>query len=58
MYEETKGRVVYGPGISETFRVDVGLREFPRPIVIHRSSGGDQQESEYEGHSPQNDMRR
>ena len=26
-YEETKGRVVCGPGISEEFRVDVGLRQ-------------------------------
>ena len=26
-YEETKGRVVYGPVISEEFRVDVGLRQ-------------------------------
>ena len=25
--EETKGRVVCGPGISEEFRVDVGLRQ-------------------------------
>ena len=26
-YEETKGRVVCGPGISEEFRVDFGLRQ-------------------------------
>ena len=26
-YEETKGRVVCGPEISEEFRVDVGLRQ-------------------------------
>ena len=26
-YEETKGRVVCGPGMSEEFRVDVGLRQ-------------------------------
>ena len=26
-YEETKRRVVCGPGISEEFRVDVGLRQ-------------------------------
>ena len=46
-YEETKGRVVCGPGISEEFRVDVDLRS---------SSGGDQEESEYKGHSPQVDI--
>ena len=45
--EETKGRVVCGPGISEEFRVDAN------PTVVLRSSGGDQQDSEYEGHSPQ-----
>ena len=26
-YGETKGRVVCGPGISEEFKVDVGLRQ-------------------------------
>ena len=26
-YEETKNRVVCGPGISEEFRMDVGLRQ-------------------------------
>ena len=26
-YEETKGKVVCGPGISEEFRMDVGLRQ-------------------------------
>ena len=43
-HEETKGRVVCGP---EEFRIDVRLRqECPKPIV-HRSIGGDQQESEF-----------
>ena len=44
-------------GISKEFKVDVGLRqvtgECPNPTVIHCSSGGDQQDSEYKGHSPQ-----
>ena len=31
--------------------------ESPKPTVVHRSSGGDQQESEYEGHSLQVDIR-
>ena len=26
-YEETKGRVVCGPGISQEFRVEVGLKQ-------------------------------
>ena len=44
-YEETQGGVVCGPGILEEFRVDVGMRrEYPKPTVVHRSSGGDQQE--------------
>ena len=51
-YEETKGRVVCGPGISEEFR------ECPKPTVIHCSSGDDQQESEYKGCSPQAAIRR
>ena len=58
-YEETKGRIVCRLGISEEFRVDVGLRrECTMSTVVHRISGGDQQESEYEGHSPQVDVRR
>ena len=52
-----KGRVACRPEISEEFRVDVGLRrECSKPIVVPRSSGGDQQESEYEGHSLQVDI--
>ena len=51
-YEKTLGRVECGPGTSE-FRVYVSLRPTPKPTVIHCSSGGDQQESEYKGHSPQ-----
>ena len=47
-----------GPGILEEFRVDVGLRQCPKPPVIHYSSGGDQQESEYKGRSPQVAIRR
>ena len=30
----------------------------PKPTVIHCSSGGDQQESEHKGHSPQLAIRR
>ena len=53
-YEETTGRVVHAPGISEEFRVDVCLRQGSvLSTVIHCSSGGDQQENEHEGHSPQ-----
>ena len=33
-YEETKGRVVCGPGISEKFRVDVGLSQGSAQIPL------------------------
>ena len=49
---------VCGLGISEEFRVGVGLRRECAMSTVHRISGGDQQESEYEGHSPQVDVRR
>ena len=58
-YEETKGRVMCGPGILEEFGVDIGLRrECHKPTVIHCNSGGDQQDSKYKGHSPQVAIRR
>ena len=33
-YEETKGRVVGGPGISEEFRVDAGQGSALSPLLI------------------------
>ena len=38
-------------GIQGGRRPETG--ECPKPTVIHCSRGGDQQESEYKGHSPQ-----
>ena len=43
-------------GIQGGCRFERG--ECAKPSVVHRSSGGDQQESEYKGHSPQVDIRR
>ena len=50
-YEETKGREVCGPGISEEFRMVVGLGEgsaLSQLLFIAVL-----EESEYKGHSPQ-----
>ena len=51
-YEETKGSVRTGNigGIQGERRTETG--ECPKPTVMHCRSGSDQQESEYNGHSP------
>ena len=56
-YEETD-IVVCKPGISEEFRVDVCLRQGSALSPLLLITVVNQQESEYETHSPQVDIRR
>ena len=45
IYDDTKGRVVIGSGMSDEFPVNIGLRQGTRakPIAVYLSDGANRQ---------------
>ena len=58
MYENTKGRVVVGTGMSNEFQVNIGLRQGSKPIAFHLSNGTNQQEDKHNRCSEEDYVRR
>ena len=50
MYKGMKGRVLVGPGMSEEFSMNIGLRQgSSRPTHVYHCDGAGKQEGELEG---------